>query len=133
MIKNHRSRQISLKPPVILRKDIVKNMIERQPTLHDRLQELYIDWSNEQPAEIISSEHSNPLNKYRKGWFTSVIGNLQIGVRKNLWNEDITKQVDELTDIYCTPEFQLKAKVTQADIQRIDRILAVVTGLNGQQ
>lgn len=88
------------------------------------------NYSDRIPEEIVAS-NSSPYYKVRKGWFMSVIGQVENAVDDDLISPEVRKRLEEMKGKYCIREFHDRM-TERADIdemnQFIDEVIADIQG-----
>jgi hypothetical protein len=90
-------------------------------------------WNGNIIEERKSSLSEDTKYKVRKNWFAAVLANIQLVVEdSNFKNENLTDRFNEISDKYCTRDFQ-RRDTTAEDIEEVgDLLQAVINKLEGK-
>lgn len=92
----------------------------RQKLLQELLR-LRDEYSGEIPDRIVSSTDDQGY-KVRKGWFSLVTGNLELGMEQGLVSQKLVEKAEQFADKYCMGDFAARL-TTKEDIDEADALL----------
>ncbi|OGK62663.1 hypothetical protein A2334_03150 [Candidatus Roizmanbacteria bacterium RIFOXYB2_FULL_38_10] len=103
---------------------------ERQRSVLEEIRCLRHAYSDQIPKDIVHSNGDNPYTKARRGWWTALIGNLQLAMRTGeVQDETLIDLIKRFSAWYTNPQhLSSKALTTADDIRHANAMITMVLG-----